>query len=68
MDICDWPYPISRNNKELVDNIFVFDYEKYKRDNENCMMKLKSYENKDSTKKCVDWILKKHSNIWKLNY
>lgn len=39
-----WPYPIARNNKELIKNIETFDLEKYQRDIKKHHEKCGSYE------------------------
>ena len=62
-DVNEWPYPIGRNNKELLDSILSFDYGDFINRNTKCMAELVSYENANATDLCVEWIFNRKQTV-----
>ena len=57
MDINDWPFPIAKDNNELINNILNFDDKKFKSKIDKYLHDLGSFENGNATDKVTDWII-----------
>lgn len=56
MDINEWPFSISENNRELVHNILEFNENDFDSEIKKYFEKLGSSENGQATKRVCDWI------------
>lgn len=58
-DYNDWPFIICRSNSELIENINIFNSEKFTADIDRYLSSYGSYEDGNASKKVVDYIIKK---------
>lgn len=57
MDINDWPFPISRDNNELIDNILKFDEKNFRIKINKYLSDLGTFESGRATQKVADWLI-----------
>lgn len=57
-DIHSLPFPIANDSQTFCDNIEKFDENTYKKDIDNYLRRLGSYENEKSVNRTVEWLLK----------
>ena len=56
-----WPFPLASSNQKLIDNIRIFDYEKYLKDIKYYFTWMENYETGIACKQLCEVIY----NIWK---
>ncbi len=62
-DYREWPFPIARNNKELIHNIDSFDIEIYKKKVSHFHKEYGSYEHGNSSEQVVKYIVSVYNSL-----